>query len=50
MFVTKGVIMGHKILLVEDDVSISEMVENYLIKEGLSVTAAFDGEEGAENS
>ena len=40
--------MESKILLVEDDVSISEMVENYLVKEGLSVTTAFDGEEGVE--
>lgn len=37
--------MGEKILLVEDDISISEMVENYLIKEGFSIVTAFDGEE-----
>lgn len=37
--------MGEKILLVEDDVSISEMVENYLVKEGFLVITAFDGEE-----
>lgn len=38
--------MQHKILLVEDDISIVEMVQNHLIKEGYSVTAALDGEEG----
>lgn len=38
--------MQNKILLVEDDISISEMVRNYLTKEGFVVTAAFDGEEG----
>lgn len=38
--------MENKILLVEDDISISEMVENYLVKEGFSVRVAFDGEEG----
>lgn len=37
--------MGEKILLVEDDISISEMVENYLVKEGFSIVTAFDGEE-----
>ena len=38
--------MKNKILLMEDDISISEMVENYLKKEGFSITAAFDGEQG----
>jgi len=38
--------MGDKILLIEDDISISEMVENYLKKEGFDITAAFNGEEG----
>jgi DNA-binding response OmpR family regulator len=38
--------MKNKILLIEDDVSISEMVESYLSKEGFAVTTAFDGEEG----
>ena len=38
--------MNNKILLIEDDVSISEMVNNYLTKEGFIVTVAFDGEEG----
>jgi len=37
--------MNNKILLVEDDTSISEMVKNYLIKDGFIVTTAFDGEE-----
>lgn len=38
--------MSHHILLVEDDSSIQEMVEKYLIKEGFQVTIASDGEEG----
>ena len=31
--------------MVEDDISISEMVENYLVKEGFAIVTAFDGEE-----
>jgi DNA-binding response OmpR family regulator len=47
MFVKKGDRnMSHHILLVEDDVSIQEMVETYLVKEGFQVTIASDGEEG----
>lgn len=38
--------MNNKILIIEDDISISEMVKNYLIKDGFLVTTAFDGEEG----
>ncbi|WP_459499204.1 response regulator transcription factor [Bacillus sp. C1] len=38
--------MSHHILLVEDDISIREMVETYLIKEGFHITVASDGEEG----
>ncbi len=38
--------MSHHILLVEDDISIQEMVEKYLIKEGFQVTIASDGEKG----
>lgn len=38
--------MENSILLIEDDIAISEMVENYLIKEGFSITTAFNGEEG----
>lgn len=37
--------MENKILLVEDDISISEMVKNHLIKEGFIVRTVFDGEE-----
>ncbi|WP_420850638.1 response regulator transcription factor [Paenibacillus lutrae] len=33
------------ILLVEDDVAISDMVNDYLIKEGFTVVRAYDGEE-----
>lgn len=35
-----------RILLVEDDHSISEMVDHYLTKEGFEIVHAFDGEEG----
>lgn len=35
-----------RILLVEDDQSISEMVDHYLTKEGFEIVHAFDGEEG----
>lgn len=38
--------MENRILLIEDDISISEMVENYLRKEGFNITTAFNGEEG----
>ncbi len=38
--------MNNNILIIEDDVAISDMVKKYLIKEGFSVTTAFDGEEG----
>ncbi|MGM7634321.1 response regulator transcription factor [Bacillus sp. Hm123] len=38
--------MSSRILLVEDDQSIQEMVGSYLIKEGFTVTTASDGEEG----
>ncbi|HEK9101875.1 response regulator transcription factor [Bacillus pfraonensis] len=37
--------MPHHILLVEDDLSIREMVENYLTKEGFVIITACDGEE-----
>ena len=37
--------MHNKILIIEDDIAISEMVKNYLIKDGFVVTTAFDGEE-----
>ncbi|MBZ9688606.1 response regulator transcription factor [Clostridium estertheticum] len=37
--------MHNKILIVEDDIAISEMVKNYLIKDGFLVKTAFDGEE-----
>lgn len=38
--------MKNTILLIEDDIAISEMVENYLRKEGFNITTAFNGEEG----
>ncbi|OOM75511.1 sensory transduction protein regX3 [Clostridium puniceum] len=38
--------MNNKILIIEDDIAISEMVKNYLTKDGFLVVTAFDGEEG----
>lgn len=40
--------MNASILLVEDDHSISEMVENYLTKEGFQVHCAYDGDEARQ--
>lgn len=40
--------MNNKILIVEDDLSVSEMIKDYLEKEGYDVTAAFEGEEGMQ--
>lgn len=40
--------MQNKILFVEDDLYISEMVKNYLVKDGFMVTTAFNGEEGVD--
>jgi DNA-binding response OmpR family regulator len=40
--------MENKVLLIEDDIEINEMVENYLKKEGFLITKAFNGEEGVE--
>ena len=40
--------MKHKILLVEDDAAISEMVKGQFTKEGFEVVPAFDGEEALE--
>ncbi|MBL4930357.1 response regulator transcription factor [Clostridium paridis] len=38
--------MNNKILIIEDDRSISDMVKNYLTKEGFNIDTAYDGEEG----
>lgn len=38
--------MAHKILLVEDDSSIVDMLTGYLIKEGYVITTASNGEDG----
>lgn len=38
--------MSNKILVIEDDIAISDMVKNYLTLEGFSVETAFDGQEG----
>lgn len=40
--------MKGEILLIEDDMSISEMVKDYLSKEGFSIVCAFNGEEAVE--
>ncbi|KYD00681.1 response regulator transcription factor [Bacillus atrophaeus] len=40
--------MSHRILIVEDDQFISDMVNESLTKEGFEVTAAFNGEEALE--
>lgn len=37
--------MNNRILFVEDDHSILEMVKDYLTKEGFQITTAMDGEE-----
>ena len=38
-----------KILYLEDDINLSQTVEEYLIDEGFDVTCAYDGEEALEN-
>lgn len=40
-----GMKMGNKLLLVEDDTEISDMVSDYLTKEGFVVVRAYDGDE-----
>jgi DNA-binding response OmpR family regulator len=40
--------MSTKILLIEDDASIMDMVQSYLVKEGFAVAKASDGEAGIE--
>ncbi len=41
-------LLQHKILLVEDDTAISDMVKNQFIKEGFEITAAYDGEQALQ--
>lgn len=38
--------MSQHILLIEDDLSIAELLLKALTKEGYSLTTAYDGEEG----
>lgn len=38
-----------KILLVEDDTEISEMLKNFLMTENFEVVTAYDGESACEN-
>ncbi|MCL2665945.1 MAG: response regulator, partial [Defluviitaleaceae bacterium] len=38
--------MGHKVLIVDDEKNIVDIVEYNLKKEGFEVITAFDGEEG----
>ncbi|GIN70279.1 DNA-binding response regulator [Bacillus sp. J14TS2] len=40
--------MDNKILIVEDDISVSELMTTYLEKEGYKVVTAFEGEEGMQ--
>ncbi|WP_440895587.1 response regulator transcription factor [Amphibacillus sp. Q70] len=40
--------MDHNILIIEDDLSVSEMIKDYLIKEGYKVATAFEGEKGMQ--
>lgn len=40
--------MDNKVLIVEDDLSVSEMIKDYLEKEGYKVVTAFEGEEGMQ--
>lgn len=40
--------MNNNILIVEDDISVSEMIQNYLEKEGYKVVTALEGEEGMQ--
>lgn len=37
-----------KILLIEDDMEISEMLKNFLMTENFEVVAAYDGESACE--
>ncbi|MES1988042.1 MAG: response regulator transcription factor [Pseudomonadota bacterium] len=38
----------HKILLIDDDVALTDMLRQYLVTEGFDVTVANDGETGAQ--
>lgn len=38
----------HKILLIDDDVELTQMLKEYLVDEGFDVTTANDGETGAQ--
>lgn len=40
--------MNKKLLIIEDDISLSEMVSDYLKKEGYVLSHAFDGEEAIQ--
>ncbi len=40
--------MIHKILLIDDDVALTDMLRQYLVTEGFDVTVANDGETGAQ--
>ena len=41
---------GKRILIIEDEVSISEIVKFNLVKEGYEVETAYDGEEGLKKA
>lgn len=40
--------MAHKILLIDDDKGVVEVVKNLLVEKGFKVFTAFDGKEGIE--
>ncbi len=40
--------MMHKILLIDDDIALTEMLKQYLVTEGFDVTVANDGQTGAQ--
>lgn len=39
-------VMAHRVLLIEDDAQIVEMLSHYLVKEGYAVSAAYNGADG----
>ncbi|PIB52447.1 PhoP family transcriptional regulator, partial [Pseudomonas sp. 2588-5] len=41
--------MAHAVLLVEDDIEISEMVKTHMMKEGFKVVQAYDGESALQS-
>ena len=44
----KGGINMEKILLIEDDIELNNMLRDYLLNEGFEVTSAYDGQEALD--